>query len=119
MECLQLLVLLLPSSNSLLLKALLQLLFSTCAEPANKMTAQTLGTLFAPHVLSCRPVDAQSLKLQAEAGNTALLMAFMIENVHNLFKVVIDIYSFNQFFNFWNLIGSFHLIHLIADVSTL
>ena len=87
-ECLQLLLQLLPRENHVLLEALLNLLQTIIQNPANKMTPQSLGTLFAPHLFSCRPVDAAAMKVQAESGDMATVMAFMVENAHRLFKVM-------------------------------
>jgi hypothetical protein len=56
LKTLQLLFLLLPSDNYLLLECLIDLLHKVTKSSGNMMTAQSLGTLFAPHLLCCRKV---------------------------------------------------------------
>ena len=57
LQALQLMFLLLPRENMQLLDCLLNLLYRVVQEPANKMTADTLGTLFAPHIMVPRKVQ--------------------------------------------------------------
>ena len=59
LQTVQLLLQLLPEENVQLLQSLMQLLRRVAAEDANKMTADTLGTLFAPHILVPRKVSFQ------------------------------------------------------------
>jgi hypothetical protein len=54
LKTLQLLFLLLPSDNYLLLECLIDLLHKVTKSSGNMMTAQSLGTLFAPHLLCCK-----------------------------------------------------------------
>lgn len=56
LKTLQLLFLLLPPENSLLLECLIDLLHKVTKTSGNMMTAQSLGTLFAPHLLCSRKV---------------------------------------------------------------
>ena len=56
LQTVQLLLQLLPQENVQLLHSLMQLLHRVAAEEANKMTASTLATLFAPHILVPRKV---------------------------------------------------------------
>jgi hypothetical protein len=57
LRALQLLFLLLPTENRVLLKDILQLLYLTANhEGKNKMSADSLATLFTPHLLCPRKV---------------------------------------------------------------
>jgi hypothetical protein len=57
LRALQLLFLLLPTENRILLKDILQLLHLTAShEGKNKMSANSLATLFTPHLLCPRKV---------------------------------------------------------------
>lgn len=57
LRALQLLFLLLPVENQVLLKDILQLLHLTAShEGKNKMSAESLATLFTPHLLCPRKV---------------------------------------------------------------
>lgn len=51
LQVLQLLVQLLPRDNYIVLECLLELLHRVSLEESNKMSAEALGTLFAPHLL--------------------------------------------------------------------
>lgn len=58
LRALQLLFLLLPTENRVLLKDILQLLHLTAShEGKNKMSADSLATLFTPHLLCPRKVQ--------------------------------------------------------------
>jgi hypothetical protein len=60
LRALQLLFLLLPTENRVLLKDVLQLLHLTAKhEGKNKMSADSLATLFTPHLLCPRKVQLQ------------------------------------------------------------
>ncbi len=61
LQTVQLLVQLLPRQNLVLLEALLALLLRVVQEPANLMTADTLGMLFAPTILAPRKMIAKDL----------------------------------------------------------
>ncbi|CAH1783049.1 unnamed protein product [Owenia fusiformis] len=85
----QLLLLLLPRYNSSLLECLLQLLHKVSQVPENLMTAESLGTLFAPHIIMPRSMTACNL---AAASNTITrVMAYLIENALTLFKIPEDL----------------------------
>jgi len=56
LQMLQILVHLLPPANVVLLKHLLGLLKRVCDQKATRMTAASLGRLFAPHLLISRGV---------------------------------------------------------------
>ena len=58
----QLLVQLLPRDNATLLRALLVLLHQVATTEGNLMTAETLGTMFAPHLLVPRRVSGVCVK---------------------------------------------------------
>lgn len=51
LKAVQLLMLLLPEENTLLLECLLELLSKVVSENKNRMTSNALGTIFAPHLL--------------------------------------------------------------------
>jgi len=59
LQLLQILVHLLPSANVCLLKHLLRLLKRVCDQKETRMTATSLGRLFAPHLLISRGVGTQ------------------------------------------------------------
>ncbi|XP_011610947.1 rho GTPase-activating protein 19 isoform X3 [Takifugu rubripes] len=85
MEALQLLLLLLPQANRLLLKLLLDLLHHTAKQQdKNKMSAFNLAIMFAPHVLWPRHMNAVDLKDNLDKLNNS--MAFLIKHSHKLFK---------------------------------
>ena len=59
-QALQLLLLLVPTENRILLKDILQLLHLTASyESRNKMSSESLATLFTPHLLCPRKVKYQ------------------------------------------------------------
>ena len=57
LQALQLLVQLLPRDNYIVLECLLELLHRVALHEGNKMTAEALGMLFAPHLLVPKKVD--------------------------------------------------------------
>ena len=63
----QLLVQLLRRENAALLRALLALLHQVAHTPGNLMTSETLGTMFAPHLLVPRRVSQRFLTLVTAA----------------------------------------------------
>ena len=65
LHSIQLLLQLLPQPDYTLLQLLLHLLHRVAMEPSNKMTADTLATLFAPHVLVPRSTHAHDLQAQS------------------------------------------------------
>ncbi|XP_057699794.1 rho GTPase-activating protein 19-like isoform X2 [Corythoichthys intestinalis] len=84
-EALQLLLLLLPSTNRALLKMLLDLLYHTAKQQdANKMSAFNLALMFAPHVLWPRHMTANDLKDHLKTLNNS--MAFLIRYSQKLFR---------------------------------
>ncbi|CAD5112227.1 DgyrCDS1457 [Dimorphilus gyrociliatus] len=74
---LQLLLQLLPKPNSQLLNYVLQLLHLVASNADNKMTADNLGTMFAPHILVPRKLPP--CELQAAAANGGRIVSFMIQ----------------------------------------
>ena len=84
MQTLQLLIQLLPQENAFLLRILLELLHRVAMEPTNKMTADTLGTLFAPHLLVPRTTNANDL--QTESCNVTTIVSFMITHHCEMFE---------------------------------
>lgn len=83
---LQLLLLLLPSSNRIVLKNILKLLNETAAhENCNKMNCDTLATLFTPHLLCPRKLSPEALHVNSQ--NLSGLVSFMIEKGTELFDI--------------------------------
>ncbi|XP_056265029.1 rho GTPase-activating protein 19 isoform X2 [Pseudoliparis swirei] len=84
-EALQLLLLLLPPVNRLLLRLLLELLHRTARQQLrNKMTAGNLALMFAPHVVWPRHMTATDLKDNLKKLNSS--MAFLIKHSQKLFR---------------------------------
>ncbi|KAK3094968.1 hypothetical protein FSP39_008441 [Pinctada imbricata] len=81
----QLLFLLLPRTNVLLLECLIDLLHKVANIPDNMMTATALGTMFAPHLICPRKLPAEELKSVSPLITKAV--SFMIENGSQIFKV--------------------------------
>jgi len=86
LSSLQLLLLLLPSPNRILLKAILTLLNKTASyEHKNKMNSDTLATLFTPHLLCPRKLSPEALHINSQ--NLSCLVAFMIRKGTELFEI--------------------------------
>lgn len=86
LSSLQLLLLLLPSPNRVLLKAILTLLNKTASyEHSNKMNSDTLATLFTPHLLCPRKLSPEALHINSQ--NLSCLVAFMIRKGTELFEI--------------------------------
>ncbi|KAL6434929.1 hypothetical protein ACFW04_005237 [Cataglyphis niger] len=86
LSSLQLLLLLLPSPNRILLKAILILLNKTASyEHSNKMNSDTLATLFTPHLLCPRKLSPEALHINSQ--NLSCLVAFMIRKGTELFEI--------------------------------
>ena len=83
----QLLLQLLPQDNRDFLEELLPLLHNVTAHPSTRMTSQTLGTLFAPHLLASRGADAEEMLEQYNSGQSTTLMALLIERHDAVLKV--------------------------------
>ncbi|XP_074642304.1 rho GTPase-activating protein 19-like [Tubulanus polymorphus] len=88
-KSIQLLFHLLPVEQATILECLLKLLHKVSKVEDNKMTADTLGTLFAPHILCPRKITA--LELRAVSKSITKSVAFMIENGPQLFKIPLDL----------------------------
>ncbi|CAG5116968.1 unnamed protein product, partial [Candidula unifasciata] len=84
LSALQLLMLLLPPPVQKLTMHLLQLLQRIADSPESKMTAATLGTIFAPMFFIERKVQPRDLYCQITT--TAPAVSFMIDKAHELFK---------------------------------
>ncbi|KAB0802906.1 hypothetical protein PPYR_05092 [Photinus pyralis] len=97
LHALQLLLLLLPSENRILLKDVLDLLHYTASyERNNKMSADSLATLFTPHLLCPRNLTPEILHTNSQIlSNT---VSFMITNSSKLFelppKLAVDIKAY-------------------------
>ncbi|XP_071566451.1 rho GTPase-activating protein 19 isoform X3 [Temnothorax nylanderi] len=86
LSSLQLLLLLLPSPNRILLKAILTLLNKTASyEHSNKMNSDTLATLFTPHLLCPRKLSPEALHINSQ--NLSCLVAYMIRKGTELFEI--------------------------------
>ncbi|XP_049960897.1 rho GTPase-activating protein 19 isoform X2 [Schistocerca serialis cubense] len=86
LRALQLLLLLLPVENRLLLRDLLQLLHKTaCHEAKNKMSADNLATLFTPHLICPRKLTPEALHDNSQ--KMCGVIAFMIKQEKNLFNI--------------------------------
>ncbi|XP_072386616.1 rho GTPase-activating protein 19-like isoform X1 [Diabrotica undecimpunctata] len=86
LEALQLLLLLLPPENKLLLKDILHLLHQTASyESQNKMSSDNLAKLFTPHLLCPRSLSpAMLLKVSQPLFG---IVSFMIKRFPDMFKV--------------------------------
>lgn len=97
LRSLQLLLLLLPTENRVLLRDVLQLLNETAAnQPSNKMSADSLATLFTPHLLCPRRLSPEAL--HTDSQTLSGIVAFMIRKGISLFeippKLAVDIRSY-------------------------
>ncbi|XP_051157321.1 uncharacterized protein LOC127279164 isoform X2 [Leptopilina boulardi] len=86
LRSLQLLLLLLPPINRVLLKHLLNLLNKTASfENSNKMNCDTLATLFTPHLMCPRKLSPEALHINSQ--NLSVIVAFMIKKGLELFEI--------------------------------
>ncbi|XP_076298265.1 uncharacterized protein LOC143217645 isoform X2 [Lasioglossum baleicum] len=86
LRSLQLLLLLLPCMNRVLLKCVLTLLNKTASfECNNKMNCDTLATLFTPHLMCPRKLSPEALHINSQ--NLSCLVAFMIKKGIELFEI--------------------------------
>lgn len=86
LSSLQLLLLLLPPANRVLLKAILTLLNKTASyEHSNKMNSDSLATLFTPHLLCPRKLSPEALHINSQ--NLSCLVAFMVRRGTELFEI--------------------------------
>ncbi|KAK9878393.1 hypothetical protein WA026_021701 [Henosepilachna vigintioctopunctata] len=86
LEALQLILLLLPPENKVLLRDILNLLHLTASfESSNKMSADNLATLFTPHLLCPRKLSAEQLHQNSQ--NLCGIIAFMILHCGAIFKI--------------------------------
>ncbi|XP_022904224.1 rho GTPase-activating protein 19-like isoform X1 [Onthophagus taurus] len=86
MESLQLLLLLLPKENRILLKYVLDLLNLTASyENLNKMSVENLATLYTPHLLCPRTISPENLHTNSQILSE--ILAFMITKSPDLFQV--------------------------------
>eukprot|EP00106_Octopus_bimaculoides_P023527 XP_014790969.1 PREDICTED: rho GTPase-activating protein 19-like isoform X2 [Octopus bimaculoides] len=96
LKAIQLLILLLPKENTLLLECLLDLLSKVVTEKKNRMTTKSLGTIFAPHFLCPRNLSPSEFHVAAE--NFSELTTFIIEQAGDVFKIPKDLAKdVNQF----------------------
>ncbi|XP_036368786.1 rho GTPase-activating protein 19-like isoform X2 [Octopus sinensis] len=89
LKAIQLLILLLPKENTLLLECLLDLLSKVVTEKKNRMTTKSLGTIFAPHFLCPRNLSPSEFHVAAE--NFSELTTFIIEQAGDVFKIPKDL----------------------------
>lgn len=86
LRCLQLLLLLLPQANRVLLRDLVILLNKAASfEDSNKMNCDTLATLFTPHLICPRKLTPEALHVNSQ--NLSGLVAFMIKIGEELFNI--------------------------------
>nr|CAD7407709.1 unnamed protein product [Timema cristinae] len=86
LRSLQLLLLLLPTENRLLLSDLIKLLHDTAEhEGTNKMSADSLATLFTPHFLCPRKLTPEAFHAHSQAMSG--VVAFMIRQGTRLFNI--------------------------------
>ncbi|CAB0041734.1 unnamed protein product [Trichogramma brassicae] len=86
LRSLQLLLLLLPVPNRIVLKYIINLLNKTAAhENSNKMNCDTLATLFTPHLLCPRKLSPEALHMNSQTLSG--LVAFMIKKGNELFQI--------------------------------
>uniref|UniRef100_A0A1B6DZ25 Rho-GAP domain-containing protein n=1 Tax=Clastoptera arizonana TaxID=38151 RepID=A0A1B6DZ25_9HEMI len=85
-KALQLLLLLLPTENWIMMKNILQLLHVVASHKhSNKMSAENLATLFTPHLLCPRKLSPEAF--HASSQMLSGVVAFMIAAGIGLFKV--------------------------------
>ncbi|XP_053691330.1 serine-rich adhesin for platelets-like [Sabethes cyaneus] len=83
---LQLLVLLLPKENNVLLKNIIDMLHKTIQhEATNKMSADNLATLFTPHLICPRKLSPEALHTTAQ--QMCGIISFMIRTGLRLFHI--------------------------------
>lgn len=86
LESLQLLLLLLPQENRVLLKDVLDLLNLTASyENQNKMSADSLATLYTPHLLCPRKLTPEVLHTSSQTLTG--ILSYMIKNSVEVFSV--------------------------------
>ncbi|XP_012268866.2 uncharacterized protein LOC105693480 [Athalia rosae] len=86
LRSLQLLLLLLPSENRILLRNVLKLLNKTASfEHSNKMNCASLATLFTPHLLCPRKLSPEALHINSQTLSG--LVAFMIKKGTEIFDI--------------------------------
>ncbi|XP_044263138.1 rho GTPase-activating protein 19 isoform X2 [Tribolium madens] len=86
LAALQLLLLLLPTENKVLLKDILDLLnFTASFESFNRMSADNLAKLFTPHLLCPRKLSPEQLHVTSQT--LAGIVSFMIIKNSELFKI--------------------------------
>ncbi|KAJ8962003.1 hypothetical protein NQ314_005785 [Rhamnusium bicolor] len=90
LEALQLLLLLLPTENKVLLKDILDLLHLTASfESHNRMSPDNLAKLFTPHLLCPRKLSPENLLKDSQT--LFGIVSFMIKNSAELFKIPIKL----------------------------
>ncbi|WAQ97071.1 RHG19-like protein [Mya arenaria] len=72
-KSLQMLMLLLPQENAAFLETLLKLLHRTASCPENKMTATSLGVVFAPSIVCPRKLSAEGLQSASGTLSNAVI----------------------------------------------
>lgn len=97
LNAIQLLFLLLPKENNLLLKYLIEMLYKTIQhEATNKMSADNLATLFTPHLICPRTLSPEALHVISQ--QMCSIISFMIKTGSKLFhippKLATDIRAF-------------------------
>ncbi|XP_061192954.1 rho GTPase-activating protein 19-like isoform X1 [Saccostrea echinata] len=97
MKALQLMFLALPPTNCLLLECLIDMLHRVSRISENMMTAQSLGTVFAPCLLCSRKMPPE--ELQHFSPKLSQAVSFMVENGCQIFKTPRELAA--DIANFW------------------
>lgn len=86
LHSLQLLILLLPTENRTLLKDIIEMLNKTMRhEPRNKMSADSLATLFTPHLICPKKLTPEALHQTSQ--NMSSIISFMITKGSAVFDI--------------------------------
>ncbi|XP_024216423.1 rho GTPase-activating protein 19 isoform X2 [Halyomorpha halys] len=86
LKALQLLLLLLPIENRMVLKRIVHILHLTASNAENnRMSAQNLATLFTPHLLCPRKLSPEAFHMTAQ--NLSCIVVFIINQANEIFDV--------------------------------
>lgn len=86
LNAIQLLFLLLPKENSIILKCIMDMLYKIIQhEATNKMSADNLATLFTPHLICPRKLSPEALHVTSQ--QLCSIISFMIKASPRLFNI--------------------------------
>jgi len=114
MKCLQLLMLLLPRENATFLQTLLSLLHRAARCPDNKMSASSLGVVFAPSLICPRKLSAEAM--QTVSATLSKAIALMIDNHQTIFRVPQELAD--DVAHFWQEMENPHIDLYTTDPET-